>query len=98
MADESSSSFTIGKSAQERGLSYVPECYKKPTSHGPISLPEIANVPVVDLAGLKQVSEQRSLVIEAIRMKQVSEQPSLVIEAVRKASRRNGFFQVSFVK
>ncbi|PON92444.1 Non-heme dioxygenase N-terminal domain containing protein [Trema orientale] len=52
--------------------------YKIPTSYRPSLSPEIANVPVVDLAGLKQGSEQRSLVIEAIR----------------KASRRNGFFQV----
>ena len=71
----------MGKTAQERGLSYVPQCYKVPTSHRPSLSPEIANVPVVDLAGLKQGSEQRLHVIEAIR----------------NASRPNGFFQVSLL-
>ena len=44
----------IGESGQENGLPYVPECCKIPSSHRASSSPEIAKVPVVDLAGLRQ--------------------------------------------
>ncbi|KAL4595925.1 hypothetical protein ACB092_12G127300 [Castanea dentata] len=76
--DESSSSFSTGKSAQERGLSHVPESYVIPTSHDPNLHPETAKVPVVDFSGLRHGSAQRSLVIQNIK----------------NACHRMGFFQI----
>ena len=76
--DESSSSFSTGKSAQERGWSHVPESSVNPTSHDPNLHPETAKVPVVDLSGFRHGSAQRSLVIQDIK----------------KACHRMGFFQV----
>nr|POF27153.1 hypothetical protein CFP56_08524 [Quercus suber] len=77
--DESSSSFSIGKSAQERGLSHVPESYVIPTSHDPNLHPETAKVPVVDLSRLRHGSAQRSLVIQDFK----------------NACHRMGFFQAT---
>ena len=79
---ESSTSFPTGETAQERGLPYVPKCYVTPTSYRPRSSPaRIANdLPLIDLAGLRQGSEPRSLIIESIR----------------DACLRFGFFQVSY--
>lgn len=77
-SNSSNSAFSTGKSAQEKGLPYVPDCYQIPPSNRPSLSPEIANVPVVDLSGLRQGSEQRSIVVEDIR----------------NACRRFGFFQV----
>ncbi|KAH7537778.1 hypothetical protein FEM48_Zijuj03G0129400 [Ziziphus jujuba var. spinosa] len=66
MAEESNSSaFSMGKSAQEKGLPYVPECYKIPASQRPSLSPMTAeDIPVVDLAGLKQGPIERATVIE----------------------------------
>ncbi|KAJ4706522.1 2-oxoglutarate (2OG) and Fe(II)-dependent oxygenase superfamily protein [Melia azedarach] len=76
--EQISGSFTIGNSAQERGLSYVPECYKVPSSHRPSLAPEIANIPIIDLAKLRQGDEQRLMLTQEIG----------------NACRRMGFFQV----
>lgn len=83
MADdenESSSSFPIGKTAQERGLSYVPKCYMMPPSQRPSLNSEIANVHVVDLAN---ANEDNPL------------ERSIIVHDIAQACRRNGFFQVS---
>ncbi|KAK2988917.1 hypothetical protein RJ640_026185 [Escallonia rubra] len=64
--EESASSFPMGETAQERGLSHVPECYKIPRSERPSLDPEIANVPVVNLAGLNDPTE-RSATIKDIK-------------------------------
>ncbi|CAB4301610.1 unnamed protein product [Prunus armeniaca] len=73
-----SSSFSTGKSAQERGLSYVPGCYVIPTSHRPSLTPDVANVPIIDFGKLKQGSHERAIVIQEIRT----------------ACRQLGFFQI----
>ncbi|XP_034677370.1 flavanone 3-dioxygenase 3-like [Vitis riparia] len=60
-----SSSFPTGKSAQEKGLSYVPGCYVVPASQRSNLTSETTNVPVVDLSGLHDPKE-RSRVIKDI--------------------------------
>ncbi|KAJ8552849.1 hypothetical protein K7X08_020242 [Anisodus acutangulus] len=82
MADdnESSSSFSIGETAQEKGLSYVPKCYMIPPSQRPSLKSEFANVTVVDLAGMNNDNPL---------------QRSIIIHDISKACRRNGFFQVT---
>ncbi|KAG8638533.1 hypothetical protein MANES_14G039700v8 [Manihot esculenta] len=75
---KSSSSFTIGNTAQETGLSYLPDCYVFPPSHRPSLAPEVANVPIIDFAMLKQNPGQRAQVIRAIG----------------NACRRLGYFQI----
>ncbi|EXC21066.1 Protein SRG1 [Morus notabilis] len=68
MEDEGDSNcFRAGESAQEKGLPYVPECYKIPTSDRASSSPEMAKVPLVDLAGLRKGPQQRAIAIEAIK-------------------------------
>ncbi|XP_075111271.1 flavanone 3-dioxygenase 3-like isoform X2 [Nicotiana tabacum] len=81
MADdnESSSSFPIGETAQEKGLSYVPKCYMMPPSQRPSLKSEFANVPMVDLAGM---NDDNPL------------QRSIIIQDIANACRRNGFFHV----
>ncbi|CAK9168778.1 unnamed protein product [Ilex paraguariensis] len=74
----SSSSFPMGKTAQEKGWSHVPECYMIPPSHRPSLNPETANVPVIDLDGLDKDPAQRSLIIKNIG----------------NACRTKGFFQI----
>ncbi|XP_008375814.3 LOW QUALITY PROTEIN: flavanone 3-dioxygenase 3 [Malus domestica] len=76
--EKSSSSFSMGKSAQERGLPYVPECYVIPTSHRPSDSMDVATVPTIDFGRLKQGPDERKLVIEEIRT----------------ACRQLGFFQI----
>ncbi|KAK9291785.1 hypothetical protein L1049_019735 [Liquidambar formosana] len=75
----SSSNYSIGQSAQERGLPLVPECYTIPPSHRASLNPDVADVPVVDLAGLRQDPAQRSV----------------VIDNVGNACRRFGLFQIT---
>ncbi|KAK9292516.1 hypothetical protein L1049_020489 [Liquidambar formosana] len=75
----SSSNYSIGQSVQERGLPRVPECYTIPPSHRASLNPDVADVPVVDLAGLQQDPAQRSIVIDNIG----------------NACRRFGFFQIT---
>ncbi|XP_065872914.1 flavanone 3-dioxygenase 3 [Euphorbia lathyris] len=62
----SSSKFTIGNTAQERSLSYVPDCYKIPSSGRPSLVHEIANVPGIDLGGLRKGAVQRAKVVRDI--------------------------------
>ncbi|XP_060174392.1 2-oxoglutarate-dependent dioxygenase 21, chloroplastic-like [Lycium barbarum] len=77
--NESSSSFPIGKTPQEKGMSHVPKCYMVSSSQRPnLNNPEVARVPLVDLAGMNDDSERRSIIIQDIA----------------EACRRNGFFQV----
>lgn len=79
--EESSSSFSTGKSAQEGALPYVPDCYVIPSSHRPDMAPEAAYVPIIDFGRLNEGREQRSMVIKEIG----------------NACSRLGFFQVSVV-
>jgi len=76
---DSSSSFTIGNSAQERSWSYVPDCYVIPSSNRPSLTPETANVPVIDFSRLRQDATQRANAIKEIG----------------NACHQVGFFQVS---
>ncbi|KAG7972378.1 hypothetical protein I3843_07G180500 [Carya illinoinensis] len=63
-ANVSSSSFSTGKSAQERGWSYVPDCYVVPAPQRQSTLhSEVAKVPVVDLAALRQGSARRPVIV-----------------------------------
>lgn len=78
--EENSSSFSTGNSAQERGLSYVPQCYVVPTMHRPSLALKDAGVPVIDMAELRNGSAAKSRVIQEIK----------------EACSRLGFFQVSF--
>ncbi|KAL6127919.1 hypothetical protein ACLB2K_071280 [Fragaria x ananassa] len=78
--DESrSSSFPMGKTAQETGLPYVPECYVIPTSHRDSVTLEVANVPTIDFGKLKQGSDEKR---------------ATVIQEIRTACRQLGFFQI----
>ncbi|CAL5404804.1 unnamed protein product [Camellia sinensis] len=77
--EESSSSFPMGATAQEKGHSYVPECYVIPTTQRPSLNPQTAEVPLIDLAGLKGSSSKRCAIVKEIR----------------NACRRNGSFQAS---
>ncbi|KAK6145671.1 hypothetical protein DH2020_022491 [Rehmannia glutinosa] len=63
--NESCSSFPMGKTAQERGLSYVPKCYKVQPLDRPKMDPKIANVPLIDLAGMSDPT-RRSILIQEI--------------------------------
>nr|KYP49749.1 Protein SRG1 [Cajanus cajan] len=75
----SSSSFSTLDTAQEKGLSCVPQQYVISTLHRPNLAPkEYANVAVIDVAALKNGSATRSRVVQEIR----------------DACRRLGFFQV----
>lgn len=70
--------YSTGQSAQERGLAHVPQRYQIPSSQRPsLDTPE-ADIPVIDLAGLRMGPTQRSAVISQICQ----------------ACRRLGFFQV----
>ncbi|KAI3471023.1 hypothetical protein Pfo_027686 [Paulownia fortunei] len=63
--DESCSSFPMGETAQERGLSYVPKCYKvQPLDRSGMDS-KIADVPLINLAGMADPT-RRSIVIEEI--------------------------------
>ncbi|PRQ59737.1 putative flavanone 3-dioxygenase [Rosa chinensis] len=74
-----SSSFPMEKTAQERGLPYVPECYVIPTSHRASLTPEVANVPTIDFGKLKQGAD---------------EERATVIQEIRTACRHLGFFKI----
>lgn len=78
---EGSGTFPTGKTAQEKGLSYVPNAYVIPAPHRPSLSPEIAIVPIIDMASLRSND---------------SVQRSLAMEELRKACISLGFFQVSF--
>lgn len=81
LGGESSGSFPTGESAQEKGLSYVPNAYVIPAPHRSSSSRETAIIPIIDMASLRSTD---------------SAQRSLAIEELREACIRLGFFQVSF--
>ncbi|EYU35161.1 hypothetical protein ABFS82_06G120100 [Erythranthe guttata] len=77
-ADESSSSFPMGETAQELGFTYVPKCYQVQTSDMPSAHPiNVANVPLIDLSGMNDPSRR-----------------SILVDEIAKACRHSGFFQV----
>ncbi|KAI4308601.1 hypothetical protein L6164_031657 [Bauhinia variegata] len=76
--NENSSSFSTGNSAQEKGLPYVPQCYVIPSSHRACTIPQVADIPVIDMEALKNDSKERFFAIEKLR----------------DACRRMGFFQL----
>ncbi|KAJ8772446.1 hypothetical protein K2173_027623 [Erythroxylum novogranatense] len=78
--DQGSSSFPIGSSAPERGLSYVPKCYAVQSPDRPSTSPETANVPVIDLGRLRQGTPSHKRIE--------------VIKEIGDACRQMGFFQV----
>ncbi|XP_070681916.1 flavanone 3-dioxygenase 3-like [Malus domestica] len=78
MDGKSLSSFSMGKSAQEKGLPYVPECYVIPTSQRASLTPDVVTVPTIDFGRLKKGPDERAL----------------VIGDVRTACRQLGFFQI----
>lgn len=55
-------SFPIGETPQETGLPYVPKCYEISSSDKPSLTPEIADVVVVDLAGLNDPTRRPIIV------------------------------------
>ncbi|XP_052187094.1 flavanone 3-dioxygenase 3 [Diospyros lotus] len=75
-----SSSFPIGETAQEKGLSHVPEAYEVPSSQRPSLEPETADVPLIDLNGL--------------RCGGAADRRGAIVEEIGQACRRYGFFQV----
>ena len=77
--DENSSSFTIGNGAQLKGLPYVPQCYLVSPSNRSSLDTEKAQVPTIDMTGLRQNDSERSVTIKELG----------------NACRRGGFFQVS---
>ncbi|PIA30929.1 hypothetical protein AQUCO_05300035v1 [Aquilegia coerulea] len=76
--EKDSSNFSIGKSAQERGMSHIPECYvlllSERLSQGLTS----ENLMTIDIGRLHGTNHDRSVVVEEIG----------------KACRQMGFFQV----
>ncbi|KAL0321700.1 UNVERIFIED_CONTAM: putative 2-oxoglutarate-dependent dioxygenase SLC1 [Sesamum calycinum] len=64
--NESSSSFPIGKTAQERCFSYVPECYKVQPSYRADSDSKLADVPLINLDGMSDDPARRSIIIQEI--------------------------------
>lgn len=80
--DESSSSFPMGETAQELGFSYMPKCYKVQSPNKPNLHPKIADVPIIDLAGMNDPSRRANLIDEIANacrgsgFFQVSEKPN----------------------
>ncbi|KAK6131830.1 hypothetical protein DH2020_034426 [Rehmannia glutinosa] len=63
--DESCSSFPIGQTAQERGFSHVPECYKVQLSDRAGLDTELADVPLINLDGICDPA-RRPIIVEEI--------------------------------
>lgn len=63
--NESSSSFPMGKTAQERGLPYVPKCYKSQPSGTSKIVTTISDAPIIDLAGIADPT-QRSILMQKV--------------------------------
>nr|AGT21478.1 KUOX1-like [Tarenaya spinosa] len=77
----SSSEFSMGNTAQERGLPYVPDCYVVPPPCRPEnseSESESSTIPRIDVSRLMTDGEERRQVVEELAM----------------ACRRLGFFQI----
>ncbi|KAB2072925.1 hypothetical protein ES319_A07G050500v1 [Gossypium barbadense] len=75
--DKNPSSFTIGNTAQEKGLDYVPECYVVSPSKSSSSGTEKARIPTIDMSRLRMNGNKRSIAIEELS----------------EACRHRGFFQ-----
>ena len=73
--------FSTGQSTQERGFAHVQESYEVPPSERPSLTSPYAEVPVIDLVGLRAGPSKHSA----------------VIESVWQACQRFGFFQVNLV-
>lgn len=61
-----SSSFSTGQGAQEKGLPYVPECYKA-VSEDSIPSCESNPIPVIDFSRFKQGAQEQNILINEIR-------------------------------
>ncbi|OMO68554.1 hypothetical protein COLO4_29588 [Corchorus olitorius] len=76
---EDSCSFYIGDTAQEKGLSYVPQRYVVSPSNRSSLNPEKAEVPTIDMARLRQNDDEKG---------------SMAIKELSDICRHVGFFQV----
>lgn len=82
--DQNSSSFTIGNTAQEKGLPYVPQYYVvSPSNVSSLHSTEKAQVPTINMARLRQNDNKGR---------------SVDIKELGDACRRGGFFQVRVLK
>ncbi|KAI3458366.1 hypothetical protein Pfo_015029 [Paulownia fortunei] len=63
--NDESSSFPIGETAQERGFSHVPECYKVQPLHRAGLDSKVGDVPLINLDGMSNPT-RRSIIIEEI--------------------------------
>lgn len=77
--NESSSSFPIGETAQEKRYSHAPECYKLQPFDRPRPNTEIADIPIIDMEGMCDDPMRRIKVVQDIG----------------NACKLSGFFQVS---
>ncbi|KAK9678843.1 hypothetical protein RND81_11G236400 [Saponaria officinalis] len=64
--EKQSECYSTGQSAQERGLSHVPECYQVPPSQRSSLNSPIAQVPVIDVSGLRMGPSKRSAVVNSV--------------------------------
>lgn len=60
--DDPDKAFPIGETPQERGFSYLPKSYEISSSNRPNLNPEIADVVVIDLAGLNDPDHRPTVV------------------------------------
>ncbi|KAG6422356.1 hypothetical protein SASPL_118924 [Salvia splendens] len=63
--NNSCSSFSMGKSAQERGLPYVPKCYKAQPFDGSKTDAHVFDVPTIDMAGIQDLT-RRSVIVDQV--------------------------------
>lgn len=63
--NESSSSFPMGKTAQEKCLPYVPKCYESQPSDASKVITAISDAPIIDLAGIADTT-QRSILMQKV--------------------------------
>ena len=63
--DANCSSFSMGKSAQERGLPYVPKCYEAQPFDASKTDADVFDVPTIDVADIEDPA-QRSVIVEQI--------------------------------
>lgn len=63
--NESSSSFPMGKTAQERGLPYVPKCYESQPFDTSKTVTKISDAPIIDLDGITDPT-RRSILMQNV--------------------------------
>ncbi|XP_047965423.1 2-oxoglutarate-dependent dioxygenase 21, chloroplastic-like [Salvia hispanica] len=63
--DANCSSFSMGKSAQERGLPYVPKCYEAQPFDASKTDADVFDVPTIDVADIEDPA-RRSVIVEQI--------------------------------